>query len=673
MGRAAFEQGQWIELNEKKFLLLRKVDSDIWQAEEIRSKRIYEFSDEKLRNEYAKGNLRFISFHNNESNDKTPSARPYREIQTKLMELAKIRRSYVKSIIDIPSSKNIIQPIIKKLWEKLKCPSNPPGASSVLRWKKIYLASGEDINSLVDRVQNRGNSTPRYPEQVNDYVDQAIERIYLTRERKTVQDTLDHAKWLVAQENKLRPRNDHLPLPTRKLVQRKINAMSAYDRTLARYGSNYAAKKFRSVLHSKVVELPLQRAEIDHTLLDIFVIDDKSNLPLGRPWITVCIDNYTRSILGFHISFDPPSYLNVARCLKHSFLPKTDLSRISQDLTNSWDAHGVMQELVVDNGMEFHSESLEALCFSLGIEIHYSPRKTPWYKGKIERFLGTLNRGVSHGTPGTTFSNIFDKDDYDPAKHAVLHLNKLTEIITIWIVDVYHQKPHRALHEAPAALWKSSISLEQIMLPEDPSHLDAILGRVEKRVLTHKGIELDSLFYNSAELTELRMQKGDKLNVEIRIDDSNLGSIIVLSPDKHRIFVVPAVNKSYADGLTRWQHKVCKKFSQQYLNSQTSNSWIEAKNKISEIIESEMILKKTRTYKKAARFTGQPPLNPDNTLEPKGLSEAHENLALNKQPVMEKDPKRNPEENPDRAKIKYFEPIYRQRSRHAVIEEQNKG
>ena len=79
-----------------------------------------------------------------------------------------------------------------------------------------------------------------------------------------------------------------------------------------------------------------------------------------------------------------------------------------------------MRQLVVDGGQEFYSTSLEHLCLSLGIEWCAAPRREPWFKGKIERFFGTFNRDIAHGMPGTSFSNIFEKDDYDPSKHAVV-------------------------------------------------------------------------------------------------------------------------------------------------------------------------------------------------------------------------------------------------------------
>ena len=46
---------------------------------------------------------------------------------------------------------------------------------------------------------------------------------------------------------------------------------------------------------------PLERAEIDHTELDVFVIDEKTRLPIGRPWLFVAIDVFTNMILGHYL------------------------------------------------------------------------------------------------------------------------------------------------------------------------------------------------------------------------------------------------------------------------------------------------------------------------------------------------------------------------------------
>ncbi len=43
---------------------------------------------------------------------------------------------------------------------------------------------------------------------------------------------------------------------------------------------------------------PLDVVEIDHTPLNVYVIDDLSFLPLGRPWLTAIKDRYSKVILG---------------------------------------------------------------------------------------------------------------------------------------------------------------------------------------------------------------------------------------------------------------------------------------------------------------------------------------------------------------------------------------
>jgi putative transposase len=606
VGTGTFEQGRQIEIHGKSYHLMRLVSDDLWQLEEVRTKRIIEKTITELKQHYVDGQLRF-----QEDGDVLPKAEvklsgtAHQEYPKEAWDLAKLRRAYVIAVIDLPSTKKAVQPVITALWKKMNQAAKAPSPTSVLRWKRRYTAASSDIRALMDNSAKKGNRNRRYPKEVEQFVDTAIRTTYLTRERKSIQDTIHKAQALVIAENKLRPASLALPLPTRRFVQHRLKEIPAFDQCAARHGREAAVRRFRSVLGYYVTKAPLERAETDHSKLDMLAIDDATGLPLGRPWLTVCIDDYTRIILGFELGFEPPSYLTVAKCLKNAFLPKTNLRTEYSDIDNDWEAYGLMQVLVVDNGAEFHSESLENACLALSIEIHYAPRRTPWFKGKVERFCGTFNNDVSHGIPGTTFSNIFDKDDYDPAKHAVVRWSVLKKIVKKWIADVYHQRPHRTLQAPPAEVWRTSIVQEDIRVPSDPAELDAILGRCDARTLTHKGIELDSLFYNSHEMTDLRHRYGEKLKVELRIDDSDLGHIIVLSPDKKRRYKVPALEFGYAKGLTRWQHRVCKRFAAEQLARYDSTAWIEAKDAIAKMISDEVLHKTTNSHARMARFNKQ--------------------------------------------------------------------
>jgi len=585
MGVSAFQVNATFYIDGREFELIRKVSEDLWQLEEAKTKRVHEKTDVELRTLYVEGRLVFGQGEETYKGRKI--GKSHREVPRPLMADAKVRRAYAVEAMNGPSTQSALEDVAKRIWAKVGKPDRCPHWTSVYRWRKSLIGAGRDINGVVAQIDKRGNRTRRFPQPVVDIVEQAIDSEFLTLERKTVQDTLDEAITNVRRENNLRPKGDKLPIPTRRFVQGLIDEIPAFDKCTARYGRDIALRRFRSVQGHRSTDAPLERAEIDHTLMDLMVVDDDSGLPLGRPLLTACIDDYSRCVLGISIGFEPPSFLTAARCLKHALLPKTSLKADYPTIDNEWDAHGVMRELSMDNGQEFHSDSLEEGCLSLGIEIHYAPRKTPWFKGKIERFQGTLNNAVAHSAPGTTFSNIFEKGDYDPVKHAVVRLSTLRHVVHKWIVDVYHQRPHRSLKVAPAALWKSSIRTEDILLPEDPQRLDAVLGRRAQRVLTHKGIEFEGLFYNSPELKSLRDQLGEKLDVEICINDGDIGSIIVLSPDKKRMFVAPALALAYAKGMTAWQHKVCKRFAASNLKEYDSTAWLEAKAQIAELIRKE--------------------------------------------------------------------------------------
>jgi putative transposase len=404
-------------------------------------------------------------------------------------------------------------------------------------------------------------------------------------------------------ENDLRPEFDKLPMPTRRFITRLIADIPEFEKYSARYGHDAALKMFRSVRGHRLASAPLERAEIDHTRLDIFVVDDKTSLPLGRPYVTACIDSYTRCILGIYAGFTPPSYQSVAACLKDCFRPKVNLKDECPEIVNEWAAHGVMRQLVVDGGQEFYSNSLEQVCLSLGIEWCAAPRREPWFKGKIERFFGTFNRGIAHGIPGSTFSNVLEKDDYDPAKHALVKFSTLKSIIRKWIADVYHQETHRALQTSPARMWTSSIRPEDIRLPDESTQFDAVMGRVYRRVLTHKGIEFEGLFYGSPELNELRIKEGSNLEVEIRVDESDIGLIYVVWPKTNITFRAPARNIEYANGISLWQHSIFKKWQKERDPShQSPYGWLKAQEEIQRRIEDDLNLKRRRTRMRVARF-----------------------------------------------------------------------
>ena len=608
MAIAHFCKNTSIDMDGREYQLSQEISKGLWQISEVRTGRIHEFSIQELQQRYADGKLIFMQ--DSEKATKRNAAfdsKSYdinRQLDDRDWDKAKIRRTYVKAIEHLPATEKIVRQAIKQVWEKLKSTEPMPHWVTVCAWKKKYILNGKDAYAVAPQHHRKGNRVGRYPIEVVEIVEDCIERLYLKRERLTVEDIVEEAVVLVEKENYLRPSMMQLPRPTRRLVERLINLIPAYDRDAARYGRIAANRKYRSKLKHQVTKKPLESAEIDHTKLDLFVIDDESHIPLGRPWLTICIDSHTRCILGIYIGFEPPSYSTVGKCLKHAFLPKTNLKQLFPGIRHTWEAHGVMERLIVDNGLEFHSTSLDKACFAFGVEIIYTPRKTPWFKGKIERFNRTINASLSHGIKGTTFSNIFEKDDYDPAKHAVVTLSTLRLIIHKWIADYYHQKPHRSLdQQTPAMVWDSSVVSEDIALAHNPAEMDILLGKaVPDKKVTHKGIEINNLLYNSPELMLLRRRYGDELTVEMRIDESDIGHVYVILKNNQGYLDVPALNQEYARGTTLWLHDICRKHAKEHSKKVDVHSYAKAKTEIREIVENELKLKRRKTNAKVARY-----------------------------------------------------------------------
>ncbi|WP_019896691.1 Mu transposase C-terminal domain-containing protein [Methylotenera mobilis] len=614
MAIAYFCKNTSFDMDGREYQLNQEITAGVWQAQEVRTGRIHEFGIQALQQHYSEGKLVFME----DADKAAKSKEDFKEKSKKIShqteesewEKAKIRRMYVKAVEHLPCTAALMKTAIHEVWKTLNKDKSEtdvdkePNWITVSRWKKKYLTNGKDAFALVDAHHHKGNRNDRYDTEVMHIVSDCIDRIYLQRERKTIQDTTEEAVVMVTRENKQRIKSDQLAIPTRRLITRLIGLIPAFDRCAARYGRIAANRLYRSKLKHLVTKKALESAQIDHTQLDLFVIDDESHMPLGRPWLTICIDSHTRCILGIYIGFEPPSYLTVGKCLKHAFLPKTNLQEQFPDIRNTWDAHGVMEQLFVDNGLEFHSISLEKACFAFGVEIVYTPRKTPWFKGKIERFNRTINDGVSHGIAGTTFSNIFEKDDYDPAKHAVVTLSTLRRIIHKWIADYYHQKPHRSLdNQTPAVVWTSSVHPEDIALAHNPAEMDMLLGKtVENKKVTHKGIEINNLLYNSPELMNLRRQYGDPLTVDIRVDEADIGHLYVILKDHQGYIEVPALDQDYAKGTTLWLHKICRDYAKKHFNKVDVYSYALAKTEIREIVEKDLNLKRRKSNARVARY-----------------------------------------------------------------------
>lgn len=665
MSRAKFMKGMEATLDGRTWTFLRQVATGIWQIEDNVTGELKRLPQAELLELYLGGRFKFVEAHcapppNCKGKRAENALKQFNRLPDKLRNRAQHRRRYVNALLTKlgpTPTRELAEQVINEEWQQIKWPARPPHFVTVWRWMKRYLPAGNDIRAVVDRYCRSGNHEARLPAKLVEILEDAIDKVYLTEERNTVQDTLDHAITEVTRENILRVKSDQLPMPRLRQLKRLIDAIPPYDRYAARHGKRAADVHFRSVRKTPGTSLPLERVEIDHTRVDVFVVDEEMMLPLGRPWLTLCIDVQTRCVLGFDLSFDPPSHLTVARCLRHAMLPKGSLKESYPTVEGTWDMYGIMDTLVCDNGAEFHGESLELACLTLGITIQYCPRKQPWFKGPIERLLGSVNRGVAHGVPGTTFSDFLEKGDYDAAKKATMTLSTLREILHVWIVDHYHQRPHKTLGDTPAHAWHIETVGLDIPVPADPEELKAVLGNVATRQLTHRGIEINSLFYNSPEVQLVTRRLGNNLEVTVRYQADNLGEIHILVPDTNTYLAVPALDRGYAEGLTLWQHTVCRRYAKRKLDGRTDTvALAEAKRKITELVQEDFKRKLRRTRNRSHRFLGDQTASPTSRPVHQAVTPSPDQPVLPTSPAPAKTP------SPDTMPIRRFTPVLQSRS-----------
>jgi putative transposase len=474
--------------------------------------------------------------------------------------------------------------------------------ASIYRWIRDYIRSGNDLRALIPATSERGGKDmPRLKAEVEAVIESAIRDKYYVREAVTIDDVVCEIAVRIEEENRSRAAHEKLKAPSRRTVARRISALDMRRRFEARHGPRAAKREFSQYGATEYPHIPLERVEIDHTLIDLIVIDDEDNLPLGRLTLTYCLDMATRYPLGYYMGFEPPSYLTVMECLHHAIRPK-ESTREKYGTENEWIAYGIPATLVIDNGKEFIGQDLQDACLLLGIVLQQTPVRTPQFKAGVERLFGSLNTMLFHTLPGTTFSNPHQRGDYDSAKQACVYLSDIDRIMNLFIVDIYAQRFHRGLEGIPARQWEAATqSGFSPRVPPNAEELSTLLGRVAHRTIQHYGIRFQSLRYNSSELTVLRTRlKGER--VKVKYHPADLSRLYVYDPFNQRYIEVPALDQEYTRGLSLWKHRIIRRAARDEYGSVDLVALGRAKRKIQEIVKAGRSRKRGRTRSHVARW-----------------------------------------------------------------------
>ncbi|KPY58580.1 Mu transposase C-terminal domain-containing protein [Pseudomonas syringae] len=417
--------------------------------------------------------------------------------------------------------------------------------ATLYRWIKRYKDWGEKL-ALIPRRRGWKEGNSRLSDEANRIIEDVITNYFLKPHRPTVLSTID--KIVETCEAA------HITPPGVTAIRARIKGVPDKAYLRGRGYAELARNKYTPTPGSfPGADYPLAVVQIDHTPMDIILVDDLHRRPIGRVWITFAIDVYSRMITGYYLSLDAPAGISVAMCVAHSVLPKENWL-IAHGVSGEWPVWGIPKILHADNGPDFQSEDVKRSCSNIGIENQFRPVKRPRYGAHIERLMGTFAQTLKD-MPGRTYSNQADRAGYDSEKHSALTFDEFET----WLVReilIYNEAYHSKIYMSPSRKWHIGIfgNTDQDPLvgipprPTDPFTLQRDFLPSFERTVQHYGVQIDLMYYSEALRPWINAKDkhtGKARTFIFRRDPRDISYIWFFDPLLKQYFKVPSSNQAF--------------------------------------------------------------------------------------------------------------------------------
>lgn len=515
------------------------------------------------------------------------------------------RLGYVRGVLSSGISRGRTELMLSVIREQATQMSDPkpPSPKTVWRWIKCYQDAKNDLTSLISRHLQRGCSERVTAIEEQDIQD-AIDEWYMTSNRTSVRG----AYLLYCGKVLSRPvqaRQSKRPVPVSySTFARRIAKRPPYDVDAARYGVQYARRKYR-MLRGHFPEVhPLDYVEIDHSPMNVFVVDDRINLPLGSPVVTAIKDRGTDMLLGMYVTFSAPSVNSVFGAIRHSLSSHAEALRMWPEIQNPWPSFGLGRTYVSDRGAEFLSTAYQVAIASLGAEYQYCARRTPWHKPSIERFFGMIESTMYERFPSRSFASLGLRGDHDPRRARIIKFSSFVYLLHKWAADVHNASPHSRTGISPLERWSERIALAPPQLPASLDQLDAIFGIHHRSTISTEGLRYKYLNFSNNYLSDLMNRVGVGQVIEYVVVPDDLGFIYVLDPFTKKNVPVPNTRPTYASGLSLFQHDTLVRLCREKKNKVEADLLPEIRTSFAMEVAEHLGKSGSRFKRQIARFAG---------------------------------------------------------------------
>ncbi|MBO0952629.1 helix-turn-helix domain-containing protein [Fibrella forsythiae] len=455
---------------------------------------------------------------------------------------------------------NLIKPILANRSDgalvKAIAKENRVSVSTLYRWLERYERTGL-VSALMDYPRDGGKGKNRLSPEVEVLIEETIRQEYLSVQRKPISKVYQS---LVSQ-----CRQAGLEEPHPNTVRNRVRQLTEYTRLRFRYGKPIADEQLAPLRGNfPGADFPLAVVQIDHTKLDLILVDNLHRQPLGRPWITLAIDVFSRMVVGFYVSFDPPGAMGTGLCIANAILPKETLLA-SHNLGGEWPCWGVMRMIHLDNAKEFRGTMIKRACEEYGIELNWRPVARPQYGGHIERLLGTVAREM-HTLPGTTFSNTRERGRYPSEQKATMTLDELEKWLLTYVTEVYHKRIHSSLGTSPLEYFRQGLlgrdGQSGTGLPfrtYNPEKVRLDFMPFEERTVQEYGVLIDHIYYYADVLrrwikTTDPTKYKHRLKMLFKRDPRDVSIIYFYDPELKAYFPIPYRDTSRPP-MSIWEHR----------------------------------------------------------------------------------------------------------------------
>jgi len=416
--------------------------------------------------------------------------------------------------------------------------------ATLYRWLRRHKDLGV-VSALIPRQRGWRTGNSRLSDATEEVIREVIDEDYLTIQRLSDQS--------VVMEVNRRCHQRGIKPPSPNAIRARIAKIPERIRMRRRGYREKAKNRYQATPgHFPNADYPLAYVQIDHTPVDIILVDEEHRLPIGKPWITLAIDVYSRTVTGYYLSFDEPSATSIAMCISQSILPKDDWLAL-HSVDASWPIWGFPVNVHVDNGSDFRSDTFRRSCELYGINLEFRPVRVPRYGGHIERLLGTFMKKV-HAVPGTTFSSVPERGDYDSDKNAAMTKLEFEKWLVTLITRHYHNSKHSELGMPPLKKWEigifGNVNNAGVGLPSKPKDgmrllLDFLPAH--HRTIQTFGVTLDGMrYYDEALRPWINAMDPDnpkeKRKFIFRRDPRDISCLWFFDPEIKQYFKIPFSN-----------------------------------------------------------------------------------------------------------------------------------